>query len=465
LSDFTTIFAPASAPGRAALAVVRVSGPAAGAALEALGASPPPTARYARLCHLRDPVSGAPLDRALVLWFPAPASYTGEDMAEFHVHGGPAVLDGLLGALGALEGVGPAQPGEFTERAFRNDKLDLTAAEAIADLIAAQTAAQRQQALAQLDGGLARTVEAWRSGLIEAMAWLEAGIDFSDQPVPDDMSAEVSHKISEIENEITQYLDDSHRGERLREGLAIAILGAPNVGKSSLLNRLAKRDAAIVSEQAGTTRDVIEVMLDLGGFPVILADTAGLRETGNAGGDLIEREGVRRARARAASADLRIVMLDASDPSATLDDTLYIVEDEDRPTETVVVLNKADLLDEPTNAPAVPHDALSISCHTGAGLDQLLERLEASCAAMLCNREAPALTRQRHRQALEDCAGAVARARPPLAGPGSAADLATAPELAAEDLRLAARALGRITGRVDVEDILDVVFREFCIGK
>ena len=461
MSDFETIFAPASAPGRAALAVVRLSGPAAGAALRALSGAPLPPARCARLCNLHDPASGAPLDRALVLWFPAPASYTGEDMAEFHVHGGSAVLDGLLGALGALEGVGPAGPGEFTERAFRNDKLDLTAAEAIADLIAAQTAAQRCQALAQLDGGLARTVEAWRGSLIEAMAWLEAGIDFSDQPVPDNMSREVNHKIRKIENEITQYLDDSHRGERLREGVAIAILGAPNVGKSSLLNRLAKRDAAIVSEQAGTTRDVIEVMLDLGGYPVILADTAGLRETGDGPGELVEREGVRRARARAASADLRIVMLDASDPSATLDDTLYIVGDDEEATETVVVLNKTDLLSEGVNAAAAPRGALRLSCRTGAGLDRLLERLEVSCAAMLSDREAPALTRQRHRHALEDCAGAVARAREQLAGPEAAA----AAELVAEDLRLAARALGRITGRVDVEDILDVVFREFCIGK
>ena len=281
------------------------------------------------------------------------------------------------------KGSAPAGPGEFTERAFRNDKLDLTAAEAIADLIAAQTAAQRCQALAQLDGGLARTVEAWRGSLIEAMAWLEAGIDFSDQPVPDNMSREVNHKIRKIENEITQYLDDSHRGERLREGVAIAILGAPNVGKSSLLNRLAKRDAAIVSEQAGTTRDVIEVMLDLGGYPVILADTAGLRETGDGPGELVEREGVRRARARAASADLRIVMLDASDSSATLDDTLYIVGDDEEATETVVVLNKTDLLSEGVNAAAAPRGALRLSCRTGAGLDRLLERLEVSCAAML----------------------------------------------------------------------------------
>ncbi len=459
MSDFETIFAPASAPGRAALSVVRLSGPASGAALVALTGQPLPPARCASLRALREPAGGAPIDRALVLWFPAPASYTGEDMAEFQLHGGAAVLDGLLGALGAMEGVGPAGPGEFTERAFRNEKLDLTAAEAIADLIAAQTAAQRRQALAQLDGGLARTIEAWRSGLIEAMAWLEAGIDFSDQPVPDDMSGEVSYKIGEIEIEILQYLDDSRRGERLRDGLAIAILGAPNVGKSSLLNRLAKRDAAIVSGQAGTTRDVIEVMLDLGGYPVILADTAGLREPGDTPGDLIEQEGMRRARARAAAADVRIVMLDASDPTATLDDTLYIVEDGGEDTETVIVLNKTDLLQEGSSCPAAPHDALRLSCHTGAGLDQLLERLEASCAAMLGAREAPGLTRQRHRQALEDCAGAVARAR------GQLAPAASAPELVAEDLRLAARALGRITGRVDVEDILDVVFREFCIGK
>jgi tRNA modification GTPase len=275
----------------------------------------------------------------------------------------------------------------------------------------------------------------------------------------------VNHKIIDIENEITQYLDDTHRGERLREGLAIAILGAPNVGKSSLLNRLAKRDAAIVSEQAGTTRDVIEVMLDLGGYPAILADTAGLRDLGNAPGDSIEREGVRRARARAASADLRIVMLDASDPSAAFDDTLYIVDGEERPTETIVVLNKIDLLQENSGPPATPRDALRVSCQTGAGFDQLMERLEASCAAMLGGAEAPAsaLTRQRHRQALEDCAAAVVRARGQLAA--SAAATAAAPELVAEDLRLAARALGRITGRVDVEDILDVVFREFCIGK
>lgn len=463
MSDFETVFAPASAAGRAALAVVRVSGPLASFALEALSGAPRPAARHACLRALRDPASGAPLDRALVLWFPAPASYTGEDVAEFHVHGGPAVLDGLLGALGAMAGVGPAAPGEFTERAFRNDKIDLTAAEAIADLIAAQTAAQRCQALAQLDGGLGRTVEAWRGGLIAAMAWLEAGIDFSDQPVPDDLSGEVNRKIGEIESEITQHLDDSRCGERLREGLQIAILGAPNVGKSSLLNRLAGREAAIVSEQAGTTRDVIEVMLDLGGYPVILADTAGLREAGDGPGDAVEREGVRRARSRAKAADLRIVMLDGSDPSAAFDDTLYIVGGEEQPTETIVVLNKIDLVNETTGAPEAPAGTLRVSCRTGAGLDGLLERLEASCTALLAGREAPALTRQRHRQALEDCAAALARARQRLAGSESAP--APAPELVAEDLRLATRALGRITGRVDVEDILDVVFREFCIGK
>ena len=458
-----TIFAPSTAAGRAGVAVVRVSGSRAGAALKAIGGVASPAPREAALCTFRDPQSGVTIDRGLALWFPGPRSFTGEDVAEFHVHGGRAVVTALLDALAGQPGLRPAEAGEFTRRAFDNGKLDLAEVEGLADLIAAETEMQRRQALRQMGGALSRQAEAWRARLVQALAHLEAEIDFPDEEVPEGLHRQVRESVAELEAEIAAALADEHRGERLRDGLMVAIIGAPNVGKSSLLNALSRRDAAIVAATAGTTRDVIEVHLDLGGLPVTLADTAGLRETDDrddADWDPVEREGIRRSRERAAAADLKLAVFDRRAWPQADPETAALLD-----ADTLILLNKCDLVSVEERASAgseqlvaLPEGhrraALEVSARSGAGLEDLLQRLGEACAARLGSGGGAAITRTRHRAALEDCRAALARA-------GAAA----LPELAAEDLRLAARALGRITGRVDVEDILDVVFREFCIGK
>ena len=440
-----TIFAPATAPGRAGIAVVRISGPAAADAVARLTGTKPPPPRYAARARFCDPASGARLDDGLCLWFPAPASFTGEDVAELHIHGGRASVAALTAALARIAGLRFAEPGEFTRRAFENGKLDLTAAEGLADLVDAETEAQRRQAARQLDGELGALYDSWRARLISALAHLEAVIDFPDEDLPAGVRGELERGLDALVDDLSRHLDDGGRGERVRDGISIAIVGPPNVGKSSLLNALARRDAAIVSEAKGTTRDVIECHLDLGGYPAIVADTAGLREAGGA----VEREGVARALARAEAADIRIVMFDASVVSK-----LERMAEELVDGDAVVVANKVDLLPERKEITIAGRRALAMSVTTGEGVATLLRELSSKVEARYGLAEQPALTRARHRAALEQCRDAVARGR------GQAAV-----ELMAEDLRLAARALGRITGRVDVEEILDVVFRDFCIGK
>lgn len=440
-----TIFALATAPGRAGVAVVRVSGPASGDALSALTRKALPRPREATLVTLRDPASGEALDDALVLYFTAPRSFTGEDVVELHLHGGRAVVAGVVEALGALPGLRVAEPGEFTRRAFENGKLDLTEAEAVADLVDAETAAQRRQALRQMEGALGVLYDGWRNRLTRSLAHIEADIDFPDEDLPSGVSDAARPVLKALAAEIDAHLDDKSRGERLREGLHIAIVGAPNAGKSSLLNALARREAAIVSARAGTTRDVIEVHLDLGGYPVVLADTAGLRE---AAADEVEEEGIRRALDRAARADVKVAVFDATALPALDPATVALVD-----ADTVVVLNKTDVAG-PQAVQVAGQGALPVSARTGAGLAALEARLTAFTADRLAGSGAPALTRARHRKALEECRDALRRA---LTAP--------LPELIAEDVRLASRALGRITGRVDVEDLLDVIFRDFCIGK
>ncbi len=438
--NLDTIFAPATAPGRAGIAVIRLSGPQAGSTLTAIcrgDALPAP--RRAKLSVLIDPDSGEALDRGLVLWFPGPDSFTGEDVAEVHCHGGGAVIAAILAVLARLPGCRPALPGEFTRRSFQNGKMDLTQAEALADLVAAETEAQRRQAQRQMAGDLGRLYEGWRADLIAILAHLEAEIDFPDEDLPDHILARQKPLLEELARDIANHLDDGHRGERLREGCHMVILGPPNVGKSSLLNALARREAAIVSSQAGTTRDIVEVYLNLGGYPVVLADTAGLRESGNA----IEAEGVRRARARGAEADLKIVLYDCADTPEPGQDVLEMLGEDG-----ILVANKID------RATSEPLRGMRLSIKTGAGLAELLERLEAEAAQRMAGGGAPGLTRLRHRLGLEGCRDALMRALDEREV-----------ELVAEDVRLAARYLGRITGRVDVEDILDVVFGEFCIGK
>jgi tRNA modification GTPase len=437
-----TIYALSSAGGRAGVAVIRVSGARAAAAVEALTGAAPGAARDMRLRRFRDPEDGAPLDRGLLLWFPNPQSFTGEDVAEFHVHGGRAVVAGLLAALGKVDGLRVAEAGEFTRRAFENGKLDLTEAEGLADLVDAETSAQRAQALRQMEGALGHLYESWRTTLVRLLAYAEADIDFGEEDEGADEALQgLGPRIEALANEIQIHLDDGRRGERLREGVEVAIIGPPNVGKSSLLNRLAGREAAIVSEEAGTTRDVLEVRLDLGGVPVTLADTAGLREATGA----IEKEGIRRALARAESADLRLVMVAATGGEGIAGDFALAREGDLR------IVNKSDL-------GGGAEDALAVSALTGEGIDAVVVALRERVVSLFGASEHPVITRARHREGLEACLAGLRRA---LDGLRSGRD----GELVAEDLRLSMRALGRITGRVDVEDLLDVVFRDFCIGK
>lgn len=427
-----------------ALAVVRLSGPRAGEAVEQLTRRPLPEPRRMVLRALHDPSTGEVFDKALVVWFAAPNTETGEPMAELHLHGGRAVVGAALDALAHLGFCRMAEPGEFTRRAFEHGKLDLTEAEGIADLVAAETAAQRRQALQQMDGALHRLYENWRAKGLRALAYLEAAIDFPDEDLPDGLADEVRVAVAGLQAEIATHLKD-RRGERLRDGLSIAIIGPPNAGKSSLLNLLARREAAIVSETAGTTRDVIEVHLDLGGWPVVLADTAGLRDSG----DAIEQEGVRRARARAAAADLRVLVVDASGDWRTEMKTIIGTTESWDSSRDIVVANKTDLaaVDDP--------GIVALSIRSGAGLPELLTRLETSAkTSMEEGAGAPPLTRARHREALVECQSSLERA---LHAPEVA--------LAAEDLRLALRAIGRITGTVRLDELLDVIFRDFCIGK
>jgi tRNA modification GTPase len=584
MSDRPTIFALSSGRPPVAIAVIRISGPRAGAALTALGVKIPEP-RKAGLARIRDPRTGEIIDEALVLWFPAPHSETGEDVAELQAHGGRAVIAGILDALAQIDGLRMAEAGEFTRRGFENGKLDLTAVEGLADLVGAETEGQRRQAFRQMKGLLGNRAETWRKRLIQALALIEARIDFSDEAdVPEDLVAPAMTIARELKGEIAAALADGHRGERLREGLVVAIAGPPNAGKSTLLNRIARREAAIVSPYAGTTRDVIEVHLDLGGLPVTLLDTAGIRDTS----DPVELEGVRRARERAASADLVLWVVDASaagaaaeleaagadvvaaDASAARDrwggagsrsaageslsggtgaglgggpvgdqperqsggegadrcphasrtsglgvplDAAPGESSSVRPGRVWLIRNKIDLLDQglskserklsgidkselelETNKPltnkdnsqlthkserrlrfneglrgavdgSLPHSTedtfiegdyvFSLSADSGEGFDALLTQLRRHADDYLSGGEQSLVTRARHRAALEATLAALDRAEA----------VAGAEDLLAEELRAAAHAMGRLTGRVDVEDVLDVIFRDFCIGK
>ncbi len=438
-----TIFALASGGGRAALSVYRLSGPEAGPALRLLTGQDLPAPRLASLRALNDR-QGQPIDRGLVLWFPGPASFTGEDVVELHLHGGRAVSQAIARALLDL-GLRPAEPGDFTRRAFEAGKLDLTQAEAIADLVDADTAAQRRQALSQLEGTLGRLYEGWRLELLTAQAHLEAAIDFAEEDLPPNLILSSKTALANLADRVAAHLADDGRGERVRDGLRAVLLGAPNAGKSSLLNMLAGRDAAIVSATAGTTRDVIEVSLDLAGYPILLADTAGLRD----GAEEIEREGVRRARERADAADIKLLVLDGGNwPQLDAESMLQLDG------RCLLLLNKADLVVGTIPDTVLNHPVIPVSAKSGQGVEHLLDRLASAAEERMAGGGAPALTRARHRSALIDAEASLRRAQQQ-----------TLPELVAEDVRVAARAIGRITGRVDVEAMLDIIFREFCIGK
>lgn len=481
-----TIYALSSGRPPAAIAVVRISGPGAGEALRAL-AGKIPTPRKASLARISGRDS-AIIDDALVLWFPGPHSETGEDVAELQLHGGRAVVAAVLAALSEVAGLRPAEAGEFTRRAFENGKLDLTAVEGLADLVLAETEGQRRQAYRQLTGALGNRAENWRGQLIQALALVEARIDFSDEAdVPQDLVTPALQIVRKLEGEIAAALADGGRGERLREGLVVAIAGPPNAGKSTLLNRIAKREAAIVSPYAGTTRDVIEVHLDLGGLPVTLLDTAGIRETD----DPVEFEGVRRARERSAAADLVFWVVDASELSTGR--ALLEAKKNRSVQRTWLIRNKVDLVQRDkgrneysnqnnrtnelivqTNEPfkSLVNEGLNkrnefefnsnelwfdVSATSGEGFEALLSQLGKYATEFLAGVESTLVTRERHRRALEDVLAALRR----LLG----SNVSGHEDLLAEELHVAARALGRLTGRVDVEDVLDVIFRDFCIGK
>ncbi|PTM40431.1 tRNA uridine-5-carboxymethylaminomethyl(34) synthesis GTPase MnmE [Bosea sp. 124] len=431
---YPTIVALSSAAGRAGVAVVRVSGPRARFALETIaGLVPKP--RQAVLRRLRDD-AGEVIDNALVLHFPGPASFTGEDIAEFHVHGARAVLARLLAVLCALPGVRLAEAGEFTRRAFEAGKLDLAAVEGLADLIDSETEWQRRQALRQMEGALGLSVGRWRLRLTEAMALLAAELDFSDEGDVSGPLLEQAQAVSaEVLADLRSALGSFGMGERVREGFVVVLAGPPNAGKSSLLNALARRDVAIVSPVAGTTRDAIEVRLDLSGVPVVLVDTAGLRESA----DPVESEGVRRARAFVARADL-VLSLRAFDSEP---DRIH------HDPGSIAIATKADL-----PGVALPGE-LPISVMAGDGLDLLLATIVTRLTAF-AQPEPALLTRERHRAAVTDAVGALERAA--AARHGQA-------ELLAEDIRLAVLALERLMGRIDVEDVLDQLFAGFCIGK
>jgi len=458
-----TIFAVSSGRPPSAISIVRVSGPQAGAALTLLaGKIPMPRVATRRL--LRDS-SRQPIDDAVMLWFPGPASATGEDLAEFHVHGGRAVLAALFAALSDFDHVRAAEPGEFTRRAFENGKLDLTEAEGLDDLIHADTDRQRRHALRQLNGLLGDRARDWRAQIIEASALIEAGIDFSDEAdVPVELIAPALKKIKVLLGEIQQVLAAQGHGERLRDGLVVAIAGPPNVGKSTLMNQLARREVAIVSPHAGTTRDVIEVQLDLDGYPVTVIDTAGIRETD----DPVEQEGVRRARARAAEADVVLWLVDARDEK-NLEKSL-----DQGGAPAWVVRNKIDLEMVESDAAGLSLDAVNpgqaagalaqtqrhadfkISASRGDGIQELIAAMIVFAQNYFGAGEGGLISRERQRKLLQETAVSLQR---------SLSVIPEGEELAAEDLRMAARSLGRLLGRVDVEDVLDVIFREFCIGK
>ncbi len=436
-----TIYAQASGRGKGGVAVIRVSGPQALHSFEALTQIRAPERRKAHFTTLKDPVSRETIDQGLALFFENPSSYTGEDTAEYHVHGSKVIIERIFKILSAQSNHRMAEPGEFTRRAFENGKLDLTEAEAVNDLINAQTELQHRQALRQLEGALKELYGNWTKKLSKSLAYIEADLEFPDEDDADGVTREVLPVLESIAQEIEEHLSDNRRGEILRDGFHIAIVGAPNAGKSSLLNVLAQRDVAIVSDMAGTTRDIIEVSLDLKGYPVILSDTAGLRHDE---ADAIEAEGIRRAVKRAEEADLKILLYDGQqeEPDGY---TLSMIDEN-----SIAIASKADLpikLDYP--API-----LEISSYSGKGVETLLGEIIAKIEAQMGNAEAAPLTRLRHRNALESCLESLKRAK-----------IACEPELMAEDVRLAVRYLGHITGRVDVEDLLDIVFRDFCIGK
>lgn len=481
-----TIFALSSGHGKCGVAVIRVSGPRSACSLKALCKTEQlPTPRYAQLKKLFNPVTFEPIDKGLVIWFPGPDSFTGEDCTEYHVHGGPAVVTEMANVLGSLDGVRHAEAGEFTKRAFMNGKLDLTEVEGLGDLIHAETEAQRKQALRQMDGELSKLYMTWRKQIIKFTADVEAYIDFAEEDnIEEDVLHQVNIGIEQLLSELDHHLKDKRQGEILRSGVQVTIIGEPNVGKSSLLNSVCQRPAAIVSPIAGTTRDVVETGVNIGGYPVLLSDTAGLRETQ----DIVEKEGVRRALNRAQQADIKVLMMDChleQQPEKDLSSFVHqhisdlgilLNSEDESQTETcsitnkehlfenyILVFNKIDQLpkDDFVRLKAITeHCDLTtcmVSCVSGYGVDKFVTLLKTKVAQICGNPLAgsPSLTQTRHRQHIQACVGHLRQFQ--LHSENVV--------IAAFSLQNAAREIGKITGKITSEEILDVIFRDFCIGK
>ena len=436
-----TILALATGSLHAATALIRISGNAASTTADILGFKLQKQ-RLASVAILKD--GERKLDEALVIFFKGPRSYTGEDVMELHVHGGRAVIEAVINTLQKQEGFRIAEPGEFTKRAVLNGKMDLTKAEGINDLIQAETEAQRVQSFAQVDGALSEIAFGWREKAIKIAAHVEAYIDFPDEEIPESTLTSLGDEMSVLIRDIEKGLNDGRRGEILREGFRVAVIGPPNAGKSTLVNWLSKRPVSIISEQPGTTRDVLEASLDLGGYPVIIADTAGLR----ASTDPIENEGIKRAQEWAKTANTRLILLEPSTEAGFLERL------KPNPECDLVVLNKIDLLPRDLKK----EETLAISLKDEIGLDKLLNRLKKIASKRMVGEEPPVITRTRHREALQSCLNSIKSAKTALLSDEE-------PEIVAEELRAATKSLGRVVGAVDVEDLLDVVFGDFCIGK
>lgn len=444
-AELITIFAPATAAGRSGVAMIRISGSQAKYALEQLTGAKAPAPRMAHLRALRTPSTQELIDHALVLYFTAPHSFTGEDVVELHIHGGRAVMQLLTDTLSQMDGLRLAEPGEFTRRAFLNGKMDLTAAEGIADLIDAETTAQRKQALRLVSGELEQQYESYRAQLLHSLAMVEAYIDFPDEDIPTDVFEKLCGEVKSLRDDLVKHLSDNRRGERIREGLYAAIIGAPNAGKSTLMNYLAKRDVSIVSATAGTTRDVVEVHLELAGYPLTIADTAGLRDSN----DAIESEGVRRALERAKSADIKLAVFDASNLPKLDEATLQQIDES-----TLVILNKTDSATAPLPSLIAAKKPIPVSLKEGRGLTELLDLISSHISGLFFSENLPIITRTRHRRAIETCVTHLD------------AFLKNGPvELIGEELRLGVYAMASITGRVEVDEILGEIFSTFCIGK
>jgi tRNA modification GTPase len=431
----TTIFAPITSPVRAGISVIRISGSQAVSCLQILGFKGNPQHSKISFQKIRDPKTSEIIDEVLVSFFQSPKSFTGEDVAEISIHASPFIAKKIFEILSDQKNCRFAEAGEFSKRAFLNGKLDLVQAEAIPDLIAAETAAQHKQALRQLEGKLGAIYEDWRFRLIEISAMIEAAIDFPDEDLPKNIIDKVESDVEKLKNEIASHLNDNKVGQKIKDGLNLAIIGAPNVGKSSLINFLAQSEVAIVSEIAGTTRDVVETHLSIVGVAVKISDTAGIRETE----DKIEAEGIRRALKKASEADLKIFLIDAKNPVLRAD-----LVDEN----TIIVVNKIDL--EPFNFDG----AVEISLTNNVNTTQLLKKLKEKILELIPNQNSPFITQERYRSALQNSVANL-----------ESFSLEKNIELAAEDLRMTAREIGKITGKVDIENILDVIFSRFCIGK